>query len=43
MTSFNDDRKVWKLVASKGRNAIKDKFSSAAEIDSAISDLNVTF
>ena len=40
---FSDDRKSWKLVASKARNALKNILGFTADIDQAMSEINLTF
>ncbi len=40
---FGDDRKSWKLVASKARNALKKMLGFTADIDQALKELKITF
>ncbi len=40
---FGDDRKSWKLVAGKARNALKSMLGFKGDIDQALAKLNLTF
>jgi hypothetical protein len=40
---FGDDRKSWKLVAGKARNALKNMLGFTTDIEKAITELNLTF
>ena len=38
-----EDRKCWKLVAIKARNALKNMLGFTSNIDQALTDLSLTF
>jgi hypothetical protein len=40
---FGDDRKSWKLVAGKARNALKNMLGFTADIDQTLTELKLTF
>ena len=40
---FSEDRKSWKLVASKAINALKNMLSFTSDVDLAIENLSLTF
>ncbi len=40
---FAEDRKSWKLVASKARCALKSMLDFSSDIEKALAELNVTF